>query len=68
MIKSSLIALMRCFPTVRGFLQPVQLHIAFGVESGWGYLALFIEAPYTDITPKKYISVISQNTELFPWN
>jgi len=26
--------------------------IAFGVESGCGFLAWFIEAPYTDITPK----------------
>lgn len=27
---------------------------------------MVIETPYADITQKKYISVISRNTELFP--
>jgi len=64
MIKGSFISLM--FPNSTG-VSLTGLHIAFRFESGCGFLAWFTEAPYTDITPKIYISVISRNTELFPW-
>ena len=59
MIKSSSISLMG----YRDFL--TESHIVFRVLRGCGFLAWFVEAPYADITPKKYISVISRNAELF---